>query len=97
MRTVFDFAYRLEREHAAGVEVIVQHDTFTPIFGAYLACAAHDPGSLYRVMHRARIMRSSDDDAAIEAFRKMPKGSDKTRTATDVQPLQGGGEQAGPE
>lgn len=87
MRTVFDFAYRLEREHAAGVEVIVQHDTFTPIFGAYLACAAHDPGSLYRVMNRARIMRSSDDDAAVEAFRAMPKGSDKPRVGVDVQPL----------
>jgi hypothetical protein len=77
MRTVFDFAYRLEREHPAGVEVIVQHDTFTPIFGAYLACAASDPGCLYRVMHRARIMRSSVDDAAIQAFKAMPKGSDR--------------------
>ncbi len=97
MSSIFPHAFRLEREYPGGVEVIVQHDTFTPIFGAYLACASHDPGSLYRVMQRARIMRSSDADAAVEAFRVMPKGTDKPRVDRDVQPLQGSGGQAGPE
>lgn len=73
MRQIFDYAYRLERDHASGTEIVVQHDSFTVVFGAYLACASCDTGHVYRVMHRARIMRASPQDAAVAAFAAMPK------------------------
>lgn len=74
MRTMFPFDYRVERDHAGGTETVVEHETFTVVFGAYLSCAANDPDHIYRVMHRARVMRSSDADAAVAAFAAMDKG-----------------------
>lgn len=81
MSEIFCMPWRVERDHAGGTETVVEHATFTVVFGAYLACAASNPTYLYRVMNRARIVRQSDQDAAVAAFAAMSKDSDR-RTGT---------------
>lgn len=40
MSAMFPIPWRLERVHLGGTETVVEHSTFTVIFGAYLACAS---------------------------------------------------------